>query len=135
MMKLIWTFGWAAVAVWSLFAFAAYGLVDLFGGLAARHADVVPGQPETVEWLSGFFLTLRNLGTTLILLVWGFVSLCILSVPWMLSRIVTVAPRAGDGPFVARRTDGVIDLPSDQYAVVEPGAAKPARSDRVIGRG
>ena len=134
MRKLIWTFGWAAVAVWSLFAFAAYGLVDLFGGLAARHADIVPGQPETVEWLSGFFLALRNLGTTLILLVWGFVSLCILSVPWMLSRIVTAAPVTGEGHFVVRRADGVIDLPSDQYAVVEPGAPRPPRADRVIGR-
>ncbi len=52
MKRLLWILAWIAVAVWSLFAWGAYGLLDFFGGMAARNADIVTGHPETVEWLS-----------------------------------------------------------------------------------
>ena len=51
MSRLLWTFAWAGVAVWSLFALGAYGLVDLIGGLMARSADALASNPETVAWL------------------------------------------------------------------------------------
>ena len=87
MSRLLWVFAWIGVALWSLFAFSAYGLLDLFGGLIARNADAFAGDPATVEWLFWIFNGLKNLGLTAILVVWGLVSLCFLAVPWFLDRV------------------------------------------------
>ncbi|MBB3017817.1 fatty acid desaturase [Microvirga lupini] len=85
MRRLLWVLAWMAVAIWSLFAWGAYGLLDFFGGIAARNADIVTGHPETVEWLSWALTTLRGLGLGAIVVVWGLVSLLILAVPAVLS--------------------------------------------------
>ena len=85
MKRLLWAFAWIAVALWSLFAWGAYGLLDFFGGVAARNADIVTGHPESVEWLSWALMTLRGLGLGAIVFVWGLVSLLILAVPAVLS--------------------------------------------------
>lgn len=84
MKRLLWILAWIAVAVWSLFAWGAYGLLDFFGGFAARNADMVTGHPESVEWLSWALMTLRSLGLGAIVVVWGLVSLVILAVPAVL---------------------------------------------------
>src|SRR5829696_1653040 len=84
MKRLLWVLAWIAVAFWSLFAWGAYGLLDFFGGVAARNADIVTGHPETVEWLSWALMALRGLGLGAIVLVWGLVSLLILAVPTVL---------------------------------------------------
>jgi hypothetical protein len=78
---LLWVLAWIVVAIWSLFAWGAYGLLDLFGGVAVRNADVVSNHPETVEWLSWALAALRGLGLGAIVVIWGFVSLLILAVP------------------------------------------------------
>ena len=85
MRRLLWVLAWTAVAVWSLFAWGAYGLLDFFGGVAARNADIVTGHAETVEWLSWGLTALRGLGLGAIVVVWGLVSLLILAVPAVLS--------------------------------------------------
>src|SRR3712207_8937978 len=79
MRRLLWILAWIAVAVWSLFAWGAYGLLDFFGGFAARNADIVTGSPEAVEGLSWALTTLRGLGLGAIVVVWGLVSLLILA--------------------------------------------------------
>jgi|GEM_PF-1467143 len=84
MRRLLWIFAWMAVAIWSLFAWGAYGLLDFFGGVAARNADIVTGHPETVEWLSWALMTLRGLGLGAVVVVWVLVSLLILAVPAVL---------------------------------------------------
>lgn len=84
MKRVLWILAWIAVAVWSLVAWGAYGLLDFFGGVAARNADIVTGHPETVEWLSWALMTLRGLGLGAIVAVWGLVSLLILAVPAVL---------------------------------------------------
>lgn len=84
MKRLLWILAWMAVAIWSLFAWGAYGLLDFFGGVAARNADFVTAHPETVEWLSWALNTLRSLGLGAIVVVWGLVSLLILAVPAVL---------------------------------------------------
>ncbi|WP_262300256.1 hypothetical protein [Microvirga sesbaniae] len=93
MRRLLWILAWFAVAVWSLFAWGAYGLVDFFGGVATRHADIVTGHPETVEWLSWALMTLRGLGLGAIVVVWGLVSLMILAVPAVIGLFLGGAPR------------------------------------------
>lgn len=84
MKRALWVLAWIAVALWSLFAWGAYGLLDVFGDFAARNADMVTSQPETVEWLSWALVTLRGLGLAAIVFVWGAVSLLILAVPAVL---------------------------------------------------
>jgi len=81
MRRALWVLAWIGVAVWSLFAWGAYGLFDFFGGLAVRNADAVTSHPETVEWLSWAFAMLKGLGLSAIVFVWGLVSLLILAVP------------------------------------------------------
>ena len=84
MKRLLWVLAWIAVAFWSLFAWGAYGLLDFFGGVAARNADIVTGHPEAVEWLSWALMTLRGLGLGAVVVVWALVSLLILAVPAVL---------------------------------------------------
>jgi hypothetical protein len=112
------------VAIWSLVAFSAYGLLDLLGSLLARNADTLASDPPTVEWLFWVVSGLKNLGLTAILVVWGFVSLVILAVPWGLSRLGgRSAPPPRDPRFV--------ELSPDQYRVV--GAEHPApRAGRMV---
>ena len=87
MKRLIWIVAWISVAVWSLFAWGAYGLIDVFGNMAAGNADVV-SNPEAVEWLSWSLRVLRGLGLAAVIGVWAFVSLVILAVAWVLARLV-----------------------------------------------
>ncbi|MET0528968.1 MAG: hypothetical protein ABW003_11620 [Microvirga sp.] len=88
MRRLLWSVAWIAVAVWSLVAWGAYGLLDLFGDMAVRNADMVGGNPESVEWLAWALATLRGLGLGAIVFVWGLVSLLILAVPAVLGLII-----------------------------------------------
>src|SRR3712207_4878458 len=109
MRRLLWILAWIAVAVWSLFAWGAYGLLDFFGGIAARNADMVTGHPETVEWLSWALTALRGLGLGAIVVVWGLVSLLILAVPALLGVFLGRSrhnPRAQDWRAVDRQGPG-----------------------------
>lgn len=91
MRRLLWSIAWIAVAIWSLFAWGAYGLLDLFGDMAVRNADMVGGNPEAVEWIAWALATLRGLGLGAIVFVWGLVSLLILAVPAALSLLIPIS--------------------------------------------
>jgi hypothetical protein len=91
MRRLLWILAWIGVALWSLFAWGAYGLLDIFGDFAVRNADIVSEHPETVEWLSWGLAVLRSLGLGAVVFVWAAVSLLILAVPAVLGLIL---PRA-----------------------------------------
>lgn len=138
MSRLLWIGGWVTVGLWSLFAFAAYGVLDLATGTAMRNADWFSTDPETVEWLFRVFGFVRGASNSVVLVVWGFVSLGILSVPWLFDRLVG---RPGQAPVrraTAGARPGVIDLDPADYAVVrEPPGAGPARNGPAprIGRG
>lgn len=151
MLRLLWVLAWIAVAVWSLVAFAGYGLVDVLGGVLARNADMLSDRPETVETLFKVLNGLKSFGLAAILLVWGAVSLAILGVPWFVSRAVSAprdlgldrpgrqrpgglfGPRSATAGGPARPADpgprpaepGVIDLTPDQYASDRRGAPRP----------
>lgn len=112
MRKVVWALAWISVAVWSLFAWGAYGLLDFFGNVAARNADIVTGHPETVEWLSWALATLRSLGLGAIVFVWGAISLVILAVAALIARVVSPARTARpdarwrDEPLNSQREGG-----------------------------
>ncbi len=129
MTRPLWVLAWAGVAVWSLFAFSAYGLIDLFGGLIARSADGLARDPGAAAWLFWLLNGLKNLGLTVILFVWGLVSLTILAVPWFLDRLVgrTARPQPPRDPHV-------IDLTPDQYRH-EPTQPRPGSVPRIEPRG
>jgi hypothetical protein len=124
--RLLWFGAWTAVAIWSLFALVTYNLLDFAGSVAMRNADAFSTDPETVEWIWRVFSWMRGLSTSVALVVWGVVSLAILSVPWVLDRMigrsVTLYPTP---PSPMRPRDGVIDLGPDQYSVRPDGAGGP----------
>jgi hypothetical protein len=132
--RLLWFGAWTAVAIWSLFALVTYNLLDLAGSVAMRNADAFSADPETVEWIFNVFRWMRGLSTSIALVVWGAVSLAILSVPWLLDRMVgrPVVVRTGAPAPMAPR-DGVIDLGPDQYTVRTDaaGARAPGSVPRV----
>ncbi len=122
MRRVLWIVAWFAVAIWSLFAWGAYGLLDFFGGVAARNADIVTGHPETVEWLSWALMALRGLGLGAIVVVWALVSLLILAVPAVLGLFLGSARRqqyGGEwrGPRDDRRISGAFPPPSGQTPI------------------
>ncbi len=87
MRRLVWALAWTAVAVWSLLAWGAYGLLDLVGGLAAGGAVSIaldPGVGSVVTWTVN---ALKGLGLFAIVAVWGFVSLVILAFGWLMARV------------------------------------------------
>lgn len=146
MRRLLWVAGWFGVAVWSLFALATYGLVDVIGSAAMRNADVFSTDPETVEWIFRGFSWVRGASVSVILVVWGVVSLAILSVPWFVSRLVVSAPAgphrggpesAGPQPSIRQRSawrpsrDGVIDLGPGEYTVGDPKPGPPGAAPRI----
>lgn len=118
MTRLVWAVAWVMVAIWSLFAWGAYGVVSLFGGLAARNADALSSDPATVEWLFWTFSALKSLGLTTITIVWGLVSLAILAVPWLLGRLAP-PPQPRPGPdtqiiYPPRPDQPVIEMPRNE---------------------
>ena len=122
MKRLLWILAWSAVAVWSLFAWGTYGLLDFFGGFAARNADVVTGHPETVEWLSWALMTLRGLGLGAIVVVWGLVSLVILAVPALLGLFLGSSSRDQRvedwrGPRIDPRAPGPLPPSPGQHPI------------------
>jgi len=124
--RILWGFGWAGVLAWSLVAALAYWFLDGATSLAMRHADLLSTDPDTVEVLFGLFGSLRALSTSAILVVWGVVSLAILSVPWLFDRLLGRASRPPEGrPRV--RPDGVIDLAPSEYSAA-PSSIRPSRT-------
>jgi hypothetical protein len=66
----IWLLGWAAAAIWSLFAWGAYAVVGWVGGLAATHAGWLPLPPEAAAWLIWAVGPLTSLGLAGVVVVW-----------------------------------------------------------------
>jgi hypothetical protein len=130
MRRIIWGIAWLAVAVWSLVAWGSYGLVDLFGDVAVRNADVVTGHPETVEFLSWSLAFLRSLGLFAVVTVWAIVSLIILGVATVLARILGArVPRAAQPDW--QRTVVTRPLPGSG---TQPAGGPPSGVKNVLRR-
>ncbi|MGO4573867.1 hypothetical protein [Microvirga sp. 2TAF3] len=123
MRRLLWIVAGTFVVLWSLLAWGAYGLIDLFGSTVVRHADVVSNRPETVEWLSWGLAALRNLGLAAVVFVWGLVSLLILAVPILMSFVLGRAARP------ASPMGWQMDYPRPGYRDVTPTDITPASNE------
>ena len=132
MRRVLWAAGWVGVFFWSLFAFAAYGLIDLLGGAFMRNADMFSSDPGTVEALFNLFSWIRSASVSAVLVVWGVVSLAILAVPWAFDRLTSPPAPAAQVPRATRiRPDGVIDLGPGDYSVGAQGASRPGPAPRI----
>lgn len=87
MRRVVWFFAWTAVAVWSLIAWGAYGLLDLVGGLAAGGAGSIAVDPTAGAAVAWVVNAVKGLGLFAIVAVWGFVSVVILAFGWIMARV------------------------------------------------
>ncbi len=103
MRRVVWILAWIGVALWSAASLGAYALVDLFGDIAYRHADVVSTDPETVVWVAWAVDLVRDLGLGALVVLWVVVALLILGVAWIITRFIgEAADRRPDHPPPAR---------------------------------
>ncbi len=107
MRRIVWVLAWTGVALWSLFALGAYGLLDLVWSATTAGADLAPrapdsfttGEPHPLEDLFAFFAGLKSLGGFALGAVWLVGALMMLGGAWALLRIndalwVATAPPA-----------------------------------------
>ncbi len=87
MRRLVWALAWTAVAIWSLLAWGAYGLLDLVGGLAAGGAGSIAVDPSVGAGIAWVVNAVKGLGLFAILALWGFVSVVILAFGWLMARV------------------------------------------------
>lgn len=92
MKTLIWIVTAAAMALWSLVAWITHGLVGVAGQLVASNADLIPADPLLVEWASWLAASGTGVGEWLVVAVWAFVSLVMLALGFVATRLV---PRLG----------------------------------------
>lgn len=87
MKKLIWLATFAGVAVWSLLAWAAHGLVGVAGNLASSNSDILPVPAEWIEFMSWLAILGANVGEWLVVAIWGLVSLGIVGLGYVGARL------------------------------------------------
>jgi hypothetical protein len=88
MRGLIWLISVAVFAVWSFVAWGAWALVGTAGRVASQNADVVPGSPELVEWISWLAGTGADVGAWLVIAVWALGSIAIFALTGLANTIV-----------------------------------------------
>lgn len=88
MKTLVWILTGTLVALWSLVAWITHGLVGVAGGLVASNADLIPADPLFVEWASWLASAGTGVGEWLVVVVWGFVSLVLLAVGFVITRLL-----------------------------------------------
>lgn len=95
MKRLVWILAWTGVALWSLFALGAYGLLDLVWSATTAGADLAPrepgsfttGEPHPLEDLFPFLAGLRSLGGFALAAVWLVGAAAMLGGAWTLLRL------------------------------------------------
>lgn len=92
MKTLIWIVTAGVVGLWSLVAWITHGLVGVAGHLVASNADLIPADPLLVEWASWLAASGTGVGEWLVIVVWAFVSLVLLALGFVATRLV---PRFG----------------------------------------
>lgn len=88
MKKLVWILTGLAIALWSLVAWVTHGLVGVAGGMIASNADILPADPLLIEWTSWLASLGTGIGEWLVVAVWGFVSLVLLALGYVATKLV-----------------------------------------------
>ena len=87
MRKLVWGIAWLFVALWTGLAALGYWLIDVLTAFAANNADKVGGDAEMTEFINWFALLLQNIGGIATVILWAVISLAILAIAWVLTRL------------------------------------------------
>ena len=77
MRTLVWIVTATLIALWSAFAWIVHAVIGVGGGLAAGNADLLPADPELVEWISWAAWAGTSVGEWLVIAVWASVTLVI----------------------------------------------------------
>lgn len=88
MKTLVWVLTGLAIALWSLVAWVTHGLVGVAGGMIASNADILPADPLLIEWTSWLASLGTGIGEWLVVAVWGFVSLVLLALGYVATKLV-----------------------------------------------
>jgi hypothetical protein len=88
MKTLVWSLTGVAVGLWSLLAWIMHGLVGVAGGLIASNADVLPVDPLLVECASWVASAGTDIGEWLVIAVWALVSLVLVGLGYVATRLV-----------------------------------------------
>ena len=88
MKTLIWIATAVLLGLWSLVAWITHGLVSVAGNLVANNADIIPADPLLIEWASWLASAGTGVGEWLVVAVWAFVSLILLAVGFVATRLV-----------------------------------------------
>ena len=88
MRSLIWVATATIIALWSLLAWLAHGLVSVGGAFLATNADIIPTDPQLVEWASWLASAGTGIGEWLVIALWAVVSLVLLALGYVATRLV-----------------------------------------------
>jgi hypothetical protein len=88
MKTLIWIATAVVLGLWSLLAWITHGLVSVAGNLVANNADIIPADPLLIEWASWLASAGTGVGEWLVVAVWAFVSLILLAVGFVATKLV-----------------------------------------------
>jgi hypothetical protein len=88
MKKLVGAITIIIIAVWSLIAWLVYELIGFGGNVAASNVDIVPVDPEAVEWLSWFAQFGASLGEWAVIAVWAIVAAIIALIGYIAAQVM-----------------------------------------------
>lgn len=90
MRTLVWIVTAVLIALWSAAAWLLHAVIGLGGSLASGNADLLPADPEIIEWVSWLAWTGAWAGEWLVIGVWAVVTLIIAGLGFAGARL---APR------------------------------------------
>lgn len=88
MRTLIWIATWAIVALWSGLCWLAHGLVGIGGSLVAGNADLIPVDPQLIEWASWLATAGTGVGEWLVIAIWAFVTAVVFALAFAATRLL-----------------------------------------------
>ncbi|MFN4144127.1 hypothetical protein [Aestuariivirga sp.] len=88
MKTLVWLVTGAVIALWSLLAWIAHGLVSVAGNLMASNADLIPADPLLIEWASWLASAGTGIGEWLVVAVWALVSAVLVAFGFIATRVL-----------------------------------------------
>lgn len=117
MSRIVWRAAWVGIAVWSVVAWIAYQVVDLFG-TGASSVGTVPGfpaEPFTFAWIAA---RVHSLGLSAVFAGWLVGVAAILGIASLTRRVFGPPPR----PSIPQRQSWGSSIPSGSFDARAPRA-------------